>query len=205
MTDSISRRRALQAITGAGLGAALVSLAACSPESDALAEQADAGDDKGYIAGDGVITQVESGKRGDPIVAAGETLDGKAFSLEDWRGQVVVLNLWYAACPPCRKEAPGLQANYERFKEDDVVFLGVNVRDAKDAALAFEKTFGISYPAMLDSDGKMVSALNGALPPQATPSTLVLDHEGRPAARVVGEVDESTLKALIGDVLDEEA
>lgn len=58
---------------------------------------------------------------------------------------------------------------------------------------------------MLDQDGVGVAALSTVLPPQAVPSTVVLDAQGRPAARVVGAVDESTLKALIADVLDESA
>lgn len=58
---------------------------------------------------------------------------------------------------------------------------------------------------MLDKEGKAVAALSGLLPPQAVPSTVVLDSTGAPAARVVGIVDRSTLNALITDVLDEES
>src|SRR5699024_12453373 len=64
--------------------------------------------------------------------------------LASWRGAPVVLNLWYAACPPCRTEAPALQANFERFHDDGVQFLGLNVRDGVAAADAFSKTFKLT-------------------------------------------------------------
>ncbi|GAB3049540.1 TlpA family protein disulfide reductase [Sediminivirga luteola] len=192
-----------RALTAAVLTAALAVGVACSPASDGLAEQA--GEDKGYIAGAGVITQLGPSERGEPIDLAGEYTDGEPFDLQEWRGAPVVINLWYAACPPCRTEAPGLQANYEEFQDDGVRFLGVNVRDEAPTAEAFHRTFELTYQSMLDRDGAAVSALSNVLPPQATPSTVVLDAEGRAAARVVGEVDESTLRALISDVLAEQS
>ncbi|WP_344220823.1 TlpA disulfide reductase family protein [Brevibacterium antiquum] len=135
---------------------------------------------------------------------AGQTTSGDSFDLHDWHGSPVVLNLWYAACPPCREEAPDLQKSYESFREERVRFLGINVRDQAAASDAFTRHFGITYPSMLDNEGRAVSALSGLLPPQAVPSTVVLDSNGRPAARVVGIVDRSTLDGLITDVLDEE-
>ncbi|MGO1263177.1 MAG: TlpA family protein disulfide reductase, partial [Brevibacterium aurantiacum] len=68
------------------------------------------------------------------------------------------------------------------------------------AANAFISNYQVPYANMLDTNGDMVALLSGVLPPQATPSTVVLDAQGRAAARVVGEVDESTLKGLIEDV-----
>lgn len=186
-------RRAV--LTGLVAGTAFV-LSACS-ENDKLADQA--GSDQGYVSGSGVVSQVAEDKRGDPLELDFTTIDGKKMSLADIRPTTVVINLWYAACPPCRKEAPGLKALAEEFG-DDVQFLGVNVRDQKAAANAFISNYQIPYPNMLDSSGDMVALLSGVLPPQATPSTVVLDAKGRAAARVVGEVDESTLKGLIEDV-----
>ncbi|WP_173157358.1 TlpA family protein disulfide reductase, partial [Brevibacterium permense] len=127
--------------------------------------------------------------------------NGDAFDLQEWQGSPVVLNLWYAACPPCREEAPDLQESYESFSEEGVAFLGINVRDEAAAANAFARQFGITYPSMLDKEGRAVAALSGLLPPQAVPSTVILDSKGRPAARVVGIVDRSTLDGLITDVL----
>lgn len=179
-------------------GTALV-LSACS-ENDELADQA--GSDQGYVSGSGVVSRVPAEDRGEPLELSFETLDGKSVSLADLRPTPVVINLWYAACPPCRKEAPDLKSVSEEFG-DKAQFIGVNVRDQEAAANAFIQNYQVPYPNMLDSNGEMVSLLSGVLPPQATPSTVVLDAKGRAAARVVGEVDASTLKGLIEDVQSE--
>ncbi|WP_098730524.1 TlpA family protein disulfide reductase [Brevibacterium epidermidis] len=180
------------------VGTAVV-LSACS-ENDELADQA--GSDQGYVSGSGVVSRVPAEDRGDPLDLSFETLDGKSMSLADLRPTPVVVNLWYAACPPCRKEAPDLKSVSEELG-DKAQFLGVNVRDQEAAANAFIQSFQVPYPNMLDSNGEMVSLLSGVLPPQATPSTVILDAKGRAAARVVGEVDASTLKGLVEDVLAE--
>ena len=180
------------------VGTAVV-LSACS-ENDELADQA--GSDQGYVSGSGVVSRVPAEDRGEPLDLSFETLDGKSMSLADLRPTPVVVNLWYAACPPCRKEAPDLKSVSEELG-DKAQFLGVNVRDQEAAANAFIQSFQVPYPNMLDSNGEMVSLLSGVLPPQATPSTVILDAKGRAAARVVGEVDASTLKGLVDDVLAE--
>ncbi|WP_210604920.1 TlpA family protein disulfide reductase [Brevibacterium oceani] len=190
-------RRTLFASALAAGTAVLVS--ACS-ENDELADQA--GSDQGYVSGSGVVSQVAVDKRGEPLDLSFETLDGKTMSLADLRPTPVVINLWYAACPPCRKEAPDLKSVADGFG-DKAQFIGVNVRDQAAAANAFINNYQVPYPNMLDSSGEMVSLLSGVLPPQATPSTVVLDAKGRAAARVVGEVDASTLKGLVEDVLAE--
>ncbi|MGO0603205.1 TlpA family protein disulfide reductase [Brevibacterium linens] len=190
-------RRAL--FTSALAAGTALALSACS-ENDELADQA--GSDQGYVSGSGVVSQVAVEDRGNPLELSFETLDGESMSLADLRPTPVVVNLWYAACPPCRKEAPDLKSVSEEFG-DKAQFIGVNVRDQEAAANAFIQNYQVPYPNMLDSNGEMVSLLSGVLPPQATPSTVVLDAQGRAAARVVGEVDASTLKGLIEDVLSE--
>ena len=190
-------RRAL--FTSALAAGTAVVLSACS-ENDELADQA--GSDQGYVSGSGVVSRVPAEDRGEPLDLSFETLDGKTVSLADLRPTPVVINLWYAACPPCRKEAPDLKSVAEEFG-DKAQFIGVNVRDQEAAANAFIQNYQVPYPNMLDSNGEMVSLLSGVLPPQATPSTVVLDAKGRAAARVVGEVDASTLKGLIEDVQSE--
>lgn len=192
-----SRRQLLSLAATAAVGVLAVG---CSAESDALAEQA--GSDQGYVSGTGVITQVPVEERGEPLELEFELLDGTTASLAEWRPKAVVINLWYAACPPCRKEAPDLANAAQAFAEE-TMFLGVNVRDQAAAAQAFVESFSVPYPNMLDTDGTMVAALSTILPPQATPSTVILDAQGRAAARVVGAVEESTLRGLIEDVLAE--
>ena len=181
---------------GAGLVFALP-LAACTVE-DSLAQQANAGDNKNYIAGDGSVTEYDAATRGEPVQLSGKLFDGTTVDAADFAGQVTVLNFWYAACAPCRLEAPDLQALSEEFA-DKAQFYGVNIRDERATAEAFERNFGVTYPSFQDKDGGILLAMTNYVPPQAVPTTLVLDKKGRVAARILGVADKGTLKALIRD------
>ncbi|WJH26756.1 TlpA family protein disulfide reductase (plasmid) [Pseudarthrobacter defluvii] len=190
----MTRRRL---IATALLGAAgITALAGCG-SNDALAEQAKVGDNKNYIAGDGSVTEYAPAQRTPPVKLTGKLYDATVISSAEWAGRVVVLNFWYAACAPCRLEAPRLEALWEQFQPDGVRFYGVNIRDEEQAATAFERTFGITYPSMQDKDGGILLAMAEYVPPQAVPSTLVLDKQGRVASRILGLADQGTLKALI--------
>ncbi|UKA68821.1 TlpA family protein disulfide reductase [Arthrobacter sp. FW306-05-C] len=190
----MTRRRFIStALVGA---AGVAALAGCS-SPDALAQQAKAGDNKNYIAGDGSVTEYAAEQRTQAVVLTGKLYDGTAVSSTDWAGRVTVLNFWYAACAPCRLEAPRLEALWEQFQPDGVRFYGVNIRDEEQAATAFERTFGVTYPSMQDKDGGILLAMARYVPPQAVPSTLVLDKQGRVASRILGLADQGILKALI--------
>lgn len=172
---------------------------------DALSDQARAGDEKNYVAGDGSVTQLAESGRDAPVELSGTTPEGEVVDVAAWRGAPVVLNVWYAACAPCRAEAPDLAEVATEYSPQGVRFLGVNTRDGAETALAFERTYGVGYPSILDvGDGAALLALRGQVPPQAVPSTLVLDDEGRVAARVLGQVEASTLDVLVEDVLAED-
>ena len=154
---------------------------------------------------DDTITEIAAADRGDPIVFAGKLEDGATADSNDWLGSVVVVNFWYAACPPCRAEAPDLEALYEQFSPDGVVFIGVNVRDSAATATAFANKFGITYPSIIDAnEGSVQLAFAGQIAPNAVPTTIVLDREGRAAARIVGRIpSRTTLATLIEDALTE--
>ncbi|MFJ6003899.1 TlpA family protein disulfide reductase [Arthrobacter sp. NPDC092385] len=184
------------------LVASCLVLAGCATGNDDLAEQARAGDNKNYIAGDGSVAEYAPEERSEPLDVQGTLFDGTPVTSGDWAGDVVVLNVWYAACAPCRVEAPSLQQLNEQFSPDGVRFYGVNVRDEKPTAEAFERTFGITYPSFEDRNGKLLLQLTDYVPPQAVPTTLVLDRQGRVAARILGIADETTLRTLISDALD---
>ncbi|WP_287931803.1 TlpA disulfide reductase family protein [Arthrobacter sp.] len=200
MTSSMSRR-SLFAATGALLA---VGLAACTA-NDPLASQAAAGDNKGYIAGDGSVTEYALAKRSDPVEFSGKLFDGSTVSAAKLRGKVTVLNFWYAACSPCRLEAPDLQSLHTEFEPQGVDFLGVNIRDEAATAEAFERTFKLTYPSIMDKDGGVLLSLSQRkfVPPDSVPTTLVLDKQGRVSARILGTADKSTLKALITSALAE--
>ncbi|WP_081746729.1 TlpA disulfide reductase family protein [Arthrobacter sp. H5] len=182
--------------------ASVVFLAGCAAP-DSLAQQASAGDNKNYIAGDGSVSEFAASDRGEPIPLEASLMDGSTVSTADLQGQVTVLNFWYAACAPCRAEAPDLEALYQEFSGKGVQFYGVNIRDEAPTATSFERNFGISYPSMLDTDGRILLALSTQVPPQAVPTTLILDKQGRISARILGIAEKSTLKALIESASNE--
>jgi len=183
----------------AGLGVLGLALAGCA-EEDSLAQQANSGDQKGYIAGDGTVSEYPAGERGEPVQFEGALFDGTALTAEDLRGKPALLNFWYAGCAPCRVEAPDLKELAERF-DGQAAFYGVNLRDERATAEAFERNFGIPYPSFEDKDGGVLMALSEFVPPQAVPTTLVLDAEGRVAARILGVADRSVLETLLEDTV----
>lgn len=117
------------------------------------------------------------------------------------------MNFWYAGCAPCRAEAPQLEALWEKYRDQGVGFIGVNVRDQAGTARAFSKAYGITYPSILDvNDGNAQLAFSGTVAPNAVPTTVVLDREGRVASRILGQLqDESILDTLIVSTLAEDA
>ncbi len=192
-------------VAAVALVAAALTLTGCG--TDPLADQYRAGSGKDYIAGDGTVETYAAGERKTPGEFSGATDEGGTLASADLSGSVTVLNFWYASCPPCRAEAPDLQALAEQFRPDGVRFVGVNTRDEAGTAAAFAKTFGITYPSILDyQDAAVQLAFSEAIPPNAVPTTLVLDREGRIAARILGQVTEpSILKAIISDTVAETA
>jgi thiol-disulfide isomerase/thioredoxin len=148
--------------------------------------------------GDGVRTVVAADKRGEPIEMSGTTLDGKQLNLAALRGKPVVLNIWGSWCPPCRKEAPSLAAAATQIG-DKASFVGIDIRDHNDEALAYERRFEINYPSLVDK-GDLLLSLRGAAPVQSPPITLVLDQQGRIAGRFVGPVTTLTLVDMVSDV-----
>ena len=199
---ALSRRNVLAGLAGL---AALPVLAACSTSDDPLAAQAGNADGKNYIAGDGSVLEVAAGERGEPVRFTSTLFTGEALEAADLAGQPAVLNFWYAACAPCRIEAADLQALHEQFEPAGVRFLGVNVRDTAATAEAFERNFGITYPSLEDRGGQVLLAMTDYVPPQAVPTTIVLDRQGRVSSRILGVAEPSTLKSLITTVVDEQA
>src|SRR5690625_5173956 len=181
---------------GAALMVIAFALVACGSDSDDLAQRA-SNDGTNYVSGDGSVEELAPQSRGEPVEFESELFDGTQITPETFQGEVSVINFWYAACAPCRVEAPDLQDTYEEFQPQGVQFFGVNTRDTEETAAAFERNFGITYPSMEDRSGQVVMAMTDYVHPSAVPTTLVLDQQGRVAAHVVGIVEPSTLTALI--------
>lgn len=184
-------------VTVAGV-ATTVAVAGCSGGSGASG----AGGDTRFVSrADSAVTILPADRRGQPVALSGTTLTGQRLDVAAMRGRPVVLNVWGSWCAPCRKEAPQLEAASLRLKKEGVPIVGINIRDYDKApALAFDKTFGITYPSLYDPQGSLLLSLRGAVPASAIPTTLVLDAEGRIAARVTGATTTTTLVDLVHDV-----
>jgi thiol-disulfide isomerase/thioredoxin len=185
-------------LLAAALAAVAVgTMAACG--SDAPGPQADSG----FVAGDGSIVLLPADQRPQAPDLVGTTLDGGQFRLADQLGNVVVLNVWASWCAPCRAEAPTLAALDAELRPRGVRLVGLDTRDSDASARGFVERFGIAYPNVVDRDGRLQLLFAGTLPPQAIPSTVVIDREGRVAARLLGKASESSLRGVIEPLLGE--
>lgn len=146
----------------------------------------------------GTKVVVPAGERREPVELSGTTLKGERLDLATLRGKPVVLNIWGSWCPPCRKEAPDLRDAATEL-EGKAEFVGIAVRDEAGQALAYERKYKVNYPSLLDT-GDLLLSLRGAVSAQSPPVTLVLDEQGRVAARFVGPVTRRTVVAMVSDV-----
>lgn len=179
-------------------------LAGCNSNDD-LAQQYRDGSAKGYISGDFQVVEIPPADRGEPVVFDGVTETGEEVSSDDYRGGILVVNFWYAACGPCIVEAPMLEEVWQEYQDQEVAFLGVNTYDQPATALAFARDNNVTYPSVIDvTEGKVKLAFAQVTPIQATPTTLVLDRKGRVAARIIGQLaSPSILSTLVEDALKE--
>ena len=180
------KRAALAAVIGA-----LVLVAGCSGAGNR-------GSTGGYVSANGQITRVAPADRKPAPTLEGKDLDGKPITSETYAGKVLVVNVWGSWCPPCRKEAPDLQAAATELGTK-AAFVGINTRDDTGQALAYERRFKVTYPSLVD-DGDLLLSLRGAVTSQSPPITIVLDDKGRVAGRFIGPVTRGTLVDMVGDV-----
>ena len=178
-------------------------LAGCSQDPNSVAAQAKAGDQKGYVSGDGTVETIPPADRGEPVTMAGTLLDGSAWDITSTRGAPLVLNVWGSWCAPCVAEAPDLQRAWEEIQSGDTGarMVGIDFREEAARGAAFADKAGLTYPSLSDESGVLILQLQGKAP--TVPTTLVLDDQGRIAARVNGPVDTSTLTGLVDDVAAE--
>lgn len=161
------------------------------------------GDPRARAEGGSVIEEyaVEDRPAGEPFQA--QLLSGKRLDSATLDGKVVVYNVWGSWCAPCVAEAPDLVEVANEFA-GEVTFVGINVRDNDAAARAFEREHGVPYDSITSGDSaEAMGAFHNSLAAAAVPTTLVVDREGRVAARAIGPVTATTLRNLLEPVLAE--
>ncbi|WP_327067477.1 TlpA family protein disulfide reductase [Kitasatospora sp. NBC_01250] len=182
--------------------AAVLALAGCS--STGSGGSADA--QGGFVAGqDGLGTVPPANRKPAPAIS-GKDLENKQVALSDYTGKIVVINAWGSWCSACRSEAAGLEQSYQKYKDQGVEFLGINTRDTDPTnARQFEENHGIAYPSIYDPDGTQILKFpKGSVDLQALPATLVVDRQGRLAARAMRAVSSHDLDTLLEPLLAEQ-
>jgi thiol-disulfide isomerase/thioredoxin len=150
--------------------------------------------EESFVSGDGAVTFIKEGDRKIAPEISGLTLSGTNYTYS--RNQVAVVNVWASWCSPCRAEAPTLAALANKYTE--VEFIGILTRDNPANAEAFARRFKLPYPTLIDDS--ILIGFKGSLPANAIPTTVILDKQGRVAARVSGVVTVASLSNLIEKV-----
>lgn len=150
----------------------------------------------GFGPGNQATTWVAPGDRSTVTGVTGTLLDGSSFDLAKWRGHVVVVNFWGSWCSPCTGEVPALEQVHRDTAADGVEFLGVDIKESPAAAETFIRKHDVTYPSLSDQSNLLALHFRG-MPPNATPTTIVLDRKGRIAARHSGAILYSALRALV--------
>ena len=135
---------------------------------------------------------------------AGTTVKGAPLDVADYRGQVVVLNFWASWCPPCRAETPALLEVAAQTAPLGVQFVGINVKDERASAAAFERKQAVTYPSLHDQPGELLLRFRRIVP-QTPPTTLIVDREGRIAGFFAGQVRISDLLGPVEQIAGEPA
>lgn len=129
-----------------------------------------------------------------------ELLDGETVTLSELQGQVVVINLWATWCPPCRAEMPALERVWNEYRDEGLVILAVNQREAPSRVRAFVEESGLTFPVLLDLDG----AVGARYRLRAYPTTFFLGRDGVIRDLVLGgPMSEALVASKVSGLLEE--
>lgn len=128
------------------------------------------------------------------------TIDGQSVSLTDYKGKKVILNFWASWCPPCKVEMPHMQQYYQKYaKQDNVVILAANLSytdGSKDKVQQFVDSFDITFPILMMNNKKVVQLYDII----SLPTTFIIDTDGRIQHKIVGPLDQKTIKEYVQGV-----
>jgi len=164
-----------------------IALTGCGGGGTSAAEES-------FVSGDGSTTFIKIADRKIAPAVTGLTLSGTNYTYP--KDRVAVVNVWASWCSPCRAEAPILVSLASKYP--NVAFIGILTRDNPANAEAFERRFKVPYPTIIDDS--ILIGFKGSLPANAIPSTVILDKNGRVAARISGVITVASLTELIEKV-----
>ncbi|MET7681224.1 TlpA disulfide reductase family protein [Streptomyces sp. NPDC005423] len=198
--SAASRARSRAALPAAGVAVAALLLSACGSGGTSGGSG-----NTNFITGSDGIATVKKGDRQAAPDLSGKTIDGRTLDTADYRGKVVVLNVWGSWCSPCRAEADNLVQVAKATAGQDVQFVGLNTRDTStEPAVAFEKKYAVPYASLYDPTGKlMLRFKKGTLNPQLIPTTIIIDRDGKIAARALQALSQEKLREMLDPVLAE--
>jgi peroxiredoxin len=197
-----SAHRSARTVAAVVAAAAALALTGCSGSSSSSDSA-----NTNIVKGTGLTTTVPVKDRTPAVDLTGKDLDGKPLALTSYRGKVVVLNVWGSWCNPCRAEASGLESVFKAYQSQGVQFVGLDTRDAQiTQAQLFVTGHKLTYPSFYDASGELLLKFPpGTLNPQAIPTTLILDRQGRVAVRALTALTSEQLTAILKPVLAEKS
>ena len=178
-------------------GLAVLALAGCSGGSS-VSQSVD--DSLGIQGGNGRVIDLSSHDFQVGNVR-GESLDGHPVDLASYRGKVVVVNFWGSWCVPCREEVDAFSQVARDYATKGVQFLGINIRDSRAKAIAFDEQHHVPYPSIFDSGQTLALQFPHAIP-ASTPTTIIVGRNGDILAKVTGGLDYTDLRTLVEDTLN---
>ncbi len=159
----------------------------------------------GSAVGDGGVAAVPAGAGDKPEPRRGflapdfelETLDGAKLRLSDLRGKAVFINFWATWCGPCKVEMPDIEQVYQKYRERDLVVLGVDVQEPRDKVQEFVRAGGYSWTMLLDKSGEVQRTYRVT----GIPSSFFVDRDGVIRDVVIGYTNRTVMEAKLAPLL----
>lgn len=149
------------------------------------------------VAGLWLALATPSGAQSAPDFALKDVVRGQAFTLKQFRGQVVMLNFFTFTCEPCKKEMPYLQQIDQEFKGRGFQMIGIGLASTPEQLRSLAQQLGLSYPILLGTDE--VSKAYGKV--EFVPTSFIIDRQGNIAQKIFMERTKDEIIRLIKPLL----
>lgn len=126
-------------------------------------------------------------------------LDGNTVRLSDFKGQGVFLNFWGTWCPPCKKEMPAMNHQYQVYKNQGVHVLSVNIAQSNFEVEKFAKNYDLTFPIVIDKSKSVMQAYSV----DQLPTTILISPEGKVEKIITGEMTEQQIAAYMESIKPE--